>query len=81
MRAFARILPTRDSRSMEATTSPALTVPERWSLESFPWARQPGVNRKQMRSFAELDFVARHENLVLTGPPDPETFCTSLLHR
>jgi hypothetical protein len=22
-------------------------LPERWSLESLPWARQPGVNRKQ----------------------------------
>src|SRR5207253_10423972 len=43
-------------------------LPERWSLESFPWARQPGVHRKQMRAFAELDFVAKHENLVLTGP-------------
>src|SRR3954469_15975357 len=43
-------------------------LPERRSLESFPWARQPGVNRKQMRTFAELDFVAKHENLVLTGP-------------
>ena len=42
-------------------------LPERWSLESFPWARQPGVNRKQMRAFAELDFVAKHENLVLVG--------------
>jgi len=42
-------------------------LPERWSLESFPWARQPGVNRKQMRSFGELDFVAKHENLVLVG--------------
>jgi DNA replication protein DnaC len=36
--------------------------------ESFPWAREPGVNRKQIRTFAELDFVAKHENLVLTGP-------------
>src|SRR5437870_7723644 len=43
-------------------------LPERWSLETFPWTRQPGVNRKQMRTFAELDFVAKHENLVLTGP-------------
>jgi DNA replication protein DnaC len=42
-------------------------LPQRWSLETFPWARQPGVNRKQIRTFAELDFVARHENLVLTG--------------
>src|ERR1700685_453531 len=43
-------------------------LPERWSLESFPWSRQPGVNRKQIRAFAELDFVAKHENLVLVGP-------------
>src|SRR6266700_3217915 len=32
------------------------------------WTRQPGVNRKQMRAFAELDFVAKHENIVLVGP-------------
>src|SRR5438046_5962789 len=42
-------------------------LPERWSLETFPWARQPGVNRKQIRAFAELDFVAKHENLVFVG--------------
>jgi hypothetical protein len=38
------------------------------------------VNRKQIRAFAELDFVARHENLVFQGPTDPATFYTSLLH-
>jgi DNA replication protein DnaC len=27
-----------------------------------------GVNRKQMRTFGDLDFVAKHENLVLVGP-------------
>jgi DNA replication protein DnaC len=43
-------------------------LPERWSLESFPYTRQPGVNRKQIRAFAELDFVAKHENLVFVGP-------------
>ena len=43
-------------------------LPERRSLETFPWTRQPGVNRKQMRAFAELDFVAKHENIVLIGP-------------
>ena len=42
-------------------------LPERWSLETFPWSRQPGVNRKQIRGFAELDFVAKHENLVFVG--------------
>src|SRR5580693_8061639 len=43
-------------------------LPERWSLETFPYTRQPGVNRKQIRAFAELDFIAKHENLVLAGP-------------
>jgi DNA replication protein DnaC len=42
-------------------------LPERWSLETFPFARQPGVNRKQIRALAELEFVAKHENLVFTG--------------
>jgi DNA replication protein DnaC len=42
-------------------------LPERWSLDTFPFARQPGVNRKQIRAFAELDFVAKAENIVLVG--------------
>jgi DNA replication protein DnaC len=43
-------------------------LPERWSLETFPYARQPSVNRKQIRAFAELDFVAKAENIVFIGP-------------
>ena len=43
-------------------------LPERWSLETFPFDRQPGVNRKQIRAFAELDFIAKAENLVFIGP-------------
>jgi DNA replication protein DnaC len=44
------------------------TLPERWSLETFPFARQPGVNRKQIRAFAELEFIPKAENLVFIGP-------------
>jgi len=44
------------------------SLPERWSLETFPYPRQPGVSRKQIRSFAELDFVAKAENIVFIGP-------------
>jgi DNA replication protein DnaC len=55
-------------------------LPERWSLETFPYSRQPGVKRKQIQAFAELDFVAKHENLVFTGPTDPATLCPSLPH-
>jgi DNA replication protein DnaC len=43
-------------------------LPERWSLETFPFARQPSVNRKQIRTFAELDFVSKKENIVFVGP-------------
>lgn len=43
-------------------------LPEKWTLESFPFKKQPGVSQKQMRGFAELDFVAKAENLVFVGP-------------
>jgi DNA replication protein DnaC len=42
-------------------------LPENWSLASFPFHRQPGVNRKQIHTFAELEFVAKAENLVFYG--------------
>src|SRR3974377_2252139 len=42
-------------------------LPERWTLETFPYARQPGVNRKQIRGFAELEFIAKAENIVFCG--------------
>jgi len=43
-------------------------LPERWSLDTFPFTRQPGVNRRQIRAFAELDFIAKAENIVFIGP-------------
>jgi DNA replication protein DnaC len=43
-------------------------MPEQWTLESFPFKRQPGINQKQIRTFAELEFVAKAENIVFVGP-------------
>jgi DNA replication protein DnaC len=43
-------------------------LPEEWTLESFPFKRQPGVNQRQIRTFAELEFVPKAENLVFVGP-------------
>ncbi len=43
-------------------------LPERWSLETFPFKKQPGVNRRQIRTLAELDFIPRSENIVFIGP-------------
>jgi len=43
-------------------------LPEQWTLESFPFKKQSGVSQKQLRGFAELDFVAKAENIVFIGP-------------
>ena len=42
-------------------------LPEQWTLESFPYTKQPGVNRRQIRAFAELEFIAKAENIVFIG--------------
>lgn len=56
----------RQQQSLQARIQRA-RLPELWSLETFPYARQPGVNRRQIRSFAELDFLPKAENLVFIG--------------
>jgi DNA replication protein DnaC len=43
-------------------------IPEPWTLESFPFKKQPGISQRQIRSFAELDFIPRSENIVFIGP-------------
>ena len=43
-------------------------LPEQWTLETFPWKRQPGVNQRQLRTFAELEFIPKAENIVFVGP-------------
>jgi len=42
-------------------------LPEQWSLSTFPFARQPGVSRKQIHTLAELDFLAKAENVIFIG--------------
>ena len=44
------------------------SMPEKWTIESFPWKPQPGVTQRQIRGFAELDFVPKAENIVFIGP-------------
>jgi DNA replication protein DnaC len=43
-------------------------LPERWALETFPFKIQTGVNQRQIRTFAELDFIPKAENIVFIGP-------------
>ena len=43
-------------------------LPERWTLETYPFHIQKGANRRQLETFAELDFLGRAENLIWIGP-------------
>jgi DNA replication protein DnaC len=44
-------------------------LPWPWTLDTFPFDRQPGVNKGQIKSLAELEFLRRADNVLLIGPP------------
>jgi DNA replication protein DnaC len=44
-------------------------LPWPWTLDTFPFERQPGVNKGQIKSLAELEFLRRADNVLLIGPP------------
>jgi DNA replication protein DnaC len=56
----------RQQKSLQARIRRA-RLPELWTLETFPYTQQPGVQRRQIRAFAELDFLAHAENIVFIG--------------
>lgn len=41
--------------------------PEPWTLETFPFDRQPGVHEPTVRQLAELDFIPKAQNIVFIG--------------
>ena len=44
-------------------------MPWDWSLDSFPFDRQPGIDKGQIQTLAGLDFLRRTDNVLLIGPP------------
>jgi len=58
----------RQERSMAYRIRQA-KLPWDWSLETFPFDRQPGLNPSQIKSLAGLDFIDKAQNLVLIGNP------------
>jgi DNA replication protein DnaC len=42
-------------------------LPWPWTIDTFPFERQSGVNKAQILGLADLEFVRRAENLVLIG--------------
>jgi DNA replication protein DnaC len=53
-------------RSVESRIRQA-ALPERWSLDTYPFHIQTCVSQKQHAEFAELDFIGRAENIVWMG--------------
>jgi DNA replication protein DnaC len=67
-----RLLAAQEAHRREKRLAYRLTqakLPWQWTLDSFPFARQPGVDRSQIRALAGLDFLRRNENILLIGPP------------
>lgn len=50
------------------------------SFDQFDFGFQPSIDERQIRELRTLRFIHEASNVILLGPPDPETFCTSLLH-
>lgn len=58
----------RQEKSLEYRLKQA-RLPWDWTLETFPFDQQPGVQASQIRSLAGLDFLQQANNLVFIGPP------------
>jgi len=43
-------------------------LPEPWTLETFPWERQPSVQRAVLEELSLLGFMDRASNIVFIGP-------------
>jgi DNA replication protein DnaC len=67
-----RLLRAEDAARREKSLAYRLSqahLPWPWTLQSFPFARQPSVNKAQVLTLAGLDFLRRGENVLLIGPP------------
>lgn len=49
------------------------------TLEAFDFGYQPSIDRKQIQSLSNCHFIEHGENVVLLGPPDPSTQCSTSL--
>src|SRR4029078_5055069 len=58
----------RQERSLAYRLSQA-RLPWRWSLDTFPFDRQPVLNKAQIQTLAGLDFLRRADNVLFIGKP------------
>jgi DNA replication protein DnaC len=55
--------------------------PSTKTLEEFDFSAQPSLDRRLVSELATLRFVADKGNVLLLGPPDLGSHCTSLVTR
>ena len=53
-------------RSIQSRLAQA-SLPDRWTLETYPFHIQTCISKKQHQELGELDFIARAENIVWMG--------------
>jgi DNA replication protein DnaC len=44
-------------------------IPWDWTIDTFPFKQQPGVNKTQIMGLAKLTFIERSENIIFIGKP------------
>lgn len=58
----------RQQRSMLYRLNHA-KIPVDWTLKTFPFDKQPGVDKSRIMAIADLSFIERAENIVFIGEP------------
>ncbi|MFW5714437.1 MAG: IS21-like element helper ATPase IstB [Brevefilum sp.] len=58
----------RQQRSMIYRLNQA-KIPYDWTLKTFPFDRQPAIDKSHIMGLADLSFIDRAENIVLIGNP------------
>src|ERR671931_832368 len=78
---FAQALLSTEHASREAHGGEgrinAARFPARKTLEEFDFTFQRSVKKTLIQHLGQLDFLHGRENVVLLGPPDPGSHCTS----
>lgn len=49
------------------------------TFDQFDFGFQPSIDERQIRELRTLRFVHDASNVILLGPPDPGSFCTTSL--
>jgi DNA replication protein DnaC len=70
----------RSERLLERRNKQASFRDANKTLDTFDFQFNPKMNRALVFDLATAAFVGRREDGLFIGPPDPATFCTSLLH-